>query len=185
MLSQLIDLIINICVVVFIIFILNLILTKKIHEHKVSEPFLDTQFPNLQHYPKAINDVNNNEYNELLNYIFSDSEVFANDAPINDRHGPSTQHNNNEMIKDAIIQNKINNEPHSDMPYDNQVSYSSLMNNNLLNNENNEIKAQIPQYINTKKGHSELLNSDNNNSNEISGFDIYDTQLNSQFESLL
>jgi hypothetical protein len=184
MLSQFFDLIVNIIVVIFIIFVLNLFITRKIHDNRINESFLNEQFPNKLHYPKAVNDINNNEYNELLNYIYKESGVFANNAPINDRLGEPNQHNNNEMLKDMLIQNKINTEPNSDMPYNDQVNNNSLSNNNLLNNANNEIKAQIPQYIEQNKQNSELLNSDIG-SNDITGFSVFDNNLNSQFETLL
>jgi len=183
MLSQLIDLIVNILVVVFIIIVSNLFLKKRIREYKTTENFLDNQFPNKIHHPQVTNTVNNNEYNDLINFIYSDSSLFSDNDPINDRLASAKQHNDNEEVKNMLIREKILKEPESDMPYNDQVKPNSFMNNNYLNNANNEIKVQTPEYLEMNKKDSELLND--KNFDFPNGFDMNELSLNSQFEMLV
>jgi hypothetical protein len=181
MLYKLFDLFINIIIVVFIIFILNLYITKRLSQHN-SELFLNSYFPNKTNLPKAVNEHDNNDYNDLLSYIYEDisPQLFTNDKPLYNIYTDPKENDDNELLKNVKINNVIQQKPNSNLPYNDQVKPKSLINNNYLNNDNNEIKAQMPEYLNLKAQNSELLNNNDN----INGFDKFDISLNSQFELL-
>lgn len=176
------DLIFNIFVIVGLIYLINFYLTLQLSS---TEPFgFDNQFQKqdiatLQTVTSTDIRQMNNDYNDLLKYIYGKSELFSKDKPINDfSNSVNNENNNDNLINKLELEAKINQHSNSALPYNNNDV--PLQNDNLLNNQNENI-AQVSNFSNKDEVLPTLYASRqpefpllNNNSNELGGLDSYD-----------
>jgi len=148
-LFNILDLIFNIALLIGIIYLANYYLTSNLNNIEGFNKFFEKQDIPVYKNPESNNIHNmNNDYNDLLQFIYGKSELFNKTEPITEfTNTVNLEPTNNDIIRELEIQNRINKKPNSTLPYNDNIV--SLQNDNLLNNHNENV-AQISNFNNKK-----------------------------------